>query len=111
MSERINPTSGLEPNQQAIIDSYEMLLQTHRAVKKRLEGEVSRLREVEKAANTLVQRLRFIHEDPQFRGVWTFAHYHHRPYTGPQYVQELNDLEKVLGAGDAPEKGDGNGKA
>lgn len=49
-----------------------------------------------KAATALAEKLRQVHKDPKYVSVWVISQNHAGPYTGPQYVQELEELEKVL---------------
>ncbi len=54
---------------------------------------------LEKAARELVERLRFIHEDEQYKSVWFVNQNHNGPYAGPNYVKELKALEAALEQG------------
>lgn len=47
-------------------------------------------------AQALVNKLKLINEDSRFKSVWSFMANHGVPYTGPDYSQELKDLEKAL---------------
>jgi hypothetical protein len=44
----------------------------------------------------LVVRLRAIHDDPEYMAAWECAHNHRGQYRGPQYVDELVELEEVI---------------
>lgn len=52
-----------------------------------------------KAAKRLLDKIDAIHEDERFKSVWAIAHLHIRPYTGPQYADELAALRAALSAG------------
>ncbi len=55
------------------------------------------------AAITLVARLREVHEDPAYVGVWMLHHAHGGRYDGPTYTAELAALTAAL---DAMEEGE-----
>ncbi len=55
--------------------------------------ENKRLRE---AALALVERMDFIHDNSTYMSVWTLHQLHHGPYSGPQYVAELERLREAL---------------
>jgi hypothetical protein len=52
--------------------------------------------DVRACAIALVLKLRAIHEDPQYRGVWMLSQAHGGQYTGPNYKDELAALESAL---------------
>lgn len=54
------------------------------------------LSDIEKAAAVLAMKLRIIEQHPSYRGVWDLAAIHNYNYTGPQYIHELEHLEKLL---------------
>jgi hypothetical protein len=44
----------------------------------------------------LVAKLDAVHEDPQYKGVWTLAHIHGYNYTGLTYTNELQAVKDAL---------------
>lgn len=48
------------------------------------------------AAKKLCERLREIHDHPEYLAVWTCSQIHRGPYTGPNYAEELMALEKAV---------------
>ena len=51
---------------------------------------------IEKAARELVVKLKLVHDDPTYRGVWTHYQLHFPPYNGPTYGTEFDALEWVI---------------
>ncbi len=49
-----------------------------------------------KALETLVNRLLFIHEDPDYKSVWVMAQVHSNPYKGPTYADQLATARAAL---------------
>ena len=55
------------------------------------------IKSVAAAAQALVDKLKLIHDHPLYQSVWQCAYIHGISYEGgPNYVEELKDLEKVL---------------
>jgi len=48
------------------------------------------------AAKALVDKLKLVDEDPRYLTVWSLAATHGFIYTGPNYNQELKDLQEAL---------------
>jgi hypothetical protein len=44
----------------------------------------------------LVAKLDAVHDDPQYKGVWTLAHVHGYNYTGLTYTKELQAVKEAL---------------
>ena len=57
---------------------------------------------IAQAAQALVSKLRAIHADPAYIGVWSVAQTHCGRYTGPNYIAELAALESALGDATQP---------
>jgi len=56
-----------------------------------------KLSELKAAADALCKKLRLIHDDPLYKGIWVSAHVHGLTYeNGPKYDKELEALEQVL---------------
>lgn len=52
------------------------------------------------AGTALCKKLTAISSDPQYQGVWKLAFSHGlRYYTGPNWAEELNALEKLIATG------------
>lgn len=51
---------------------------------------------IETLARRLVEKMDLIHNDSAYRSVWFSAPLHQGPYTGPQYVEEINALREAL---------------
>ncbi len=66
-----------------------------------LHSQAERAVEVLRA---LVEKLNAVHEDPQYKGVWTLHHVHGGRYSGLTYEKELGDGMKFL----AEQPGGGN---
>lgn len=60
-------------------------------------------------AEALVLQLNAVHEDPQYKAVWSLSHIHGHTYTGLQYRDQLDCLEATLAACPAPGKEVGHG--
>jgi len=66
-------------------------------------GEVTadeQLREIERAARALRDKLKAIHDDPVFMSVWVINQLHAGPYKGPTYTAELVALDEALAVRD-----------
>jgi hypothetical protein len=68
------------------------------------------------AARALCEKLRAIHDDPQYQAVWTLAYAHGDIYRdGPNYKTELEALEaeiqKAANESSSPTAGGGSGGA
>jgi len=48
------------------------------------------------AAKALVDKLKLVENDPRYATIWSIAASHGFIYTGPNYSQELKDLENIL---------------
>lgn len=48
------------------------------------------------SAKALRDKLDLIEKDGQFKTIFEIAYMHGRIYTGPNYAQELKDLDKAL---------------
>lgn len=48
------------------------------------------------AAKAFVEKLHAIHADEKYQSVWTISQIHVGPYQGPNYIKELEELEKAL---------------
>lgn len=59
-------------------------------------------RDIRSAATALAARLRFVHQDENYMGVWQLAQAHLGPYQGATYTNELEELEAALEAADSP---------
>lgn len=55
-----------------------------------------RIEELEAAAVLLIHKLKVVHNDERYLGVWQCAQVHQGPYNGPQYEEELEGLKAVL---------------
>ena len=62
-------------------------------------AQEERLREL---ASALTIKLRAIENHPSYRGVWELAMLHGQEYKGPNWEQELIELEQALSAAPAP---------
>ncbi len=56
------------------------------------------LKEAYEALKNLIERLDAVHEDPQYKGVWTLHHVHGGRYTGLTYTKALEQARKALEA-------------
>ena len=54
------------------------------------------IRELERAARALVDRLDFVHKHPAYMSVWQISQMHVGPYMGPQYKREFDRLKAAL---------------
>lgn len=50
------------------------------------------------ALQGLVNRLDFVHESEEYKGIWTLAHVHGVRYNGPKYSTELETARAALTA-------------
>jgi hypothetical protein len=59
--------------------------------------------ELRAAAQAMVDRCDMIHADPRYMSIWTDLMIHGRPYSGPNYAEELKALRTALAT--APQAG------
>lgn len=57
------------------------------------KNEVDRIVEI---LNKLVNKLELIHEDSNYKTVWSMYYIHGGRYNGPNYMEELRDAKQVL---------------
>jgi hypothetical protein len=51
---------------------------------------------LKECARALVDKLKLVENDPRYATIWSIAASHGFIYTGPNYSQELKDLENIL---------------
>ena len=55
-----------------------------------------RVGNIENAAKALVDKLRVIENSDAYKRIWPFLYTHGCSYDGPNYKQEIDDLERTL---------------
>lgn len=65
-------------------------------MRRNIECLQERISVLEAALRGLVTRLEQVHDSDQYRAVWQLWMIHHGPYSGPQYVKELESARKAL---------------
>jgi len=63
---------------------------------RKIESLRTELREAKEALGNLVNRLKVVHDSPEYRNVWVFNQLRNGEYTGPKYDKELIEAKALL---------------
>jgi hypothetical protein len=77
-------------------DFFKQALEAGSKAYDELRSEKNRLAKLVRLAQILVDKLKAIHEDPRYLGVWQWYAVHGCTYAGPQYDKEFEALDAAL---------------